>query len=51
MFLKLSHWIQTLTLSCSTSVSLQFERNPVCTSSYTSEDAIDDERSILLTWC
>ena len=26
------------------SVSLQFERNPVCTSSYTSEDAIDDER-------
>ena len=40
--LKLSLWIQTLTLSCTTSVSLQFERNPVCTSSHTSEDSIDE---------
>ena len=27
--LKFSPWIQTLTLSCTMSVSLQFERNPV----------------------
>ena len=29
--LELSLWIQTLTISCTMSVSLQFERSPVCT--------------------